>query len=96
MQIHAYSSLYAYATTTLPLPAEPSLNRIHRSETKPRREPNQKLVPRFLVGAAVTAPQRGRCDETNNGAYKPTLGPFAFAREKNTGNVPFAKSLRFF
>ena len=101
--------LYAYATTTLShychlpnLMFQPYLpNQIHRSETKPRREPNPKLVQRFLQGAAAalsdTASQRSRCDEANNGygAYEPTLGPFAFAREKNTAGVPFAKSLLF-
>ena len=59
-------------------------NRIHRSKTKRRREPNPKLVQHFLPGAALedTVPQRSRCDVANNGAHKPTLSPFAFAMKK--------------
>ena len=86
-------------TITLMPPAEPNPPKPNvRSETKSRQEPNPKLVQRFLPGATLynTAPPKSRCDVTSNGAYKPTLGPFAFTRKKNTASVPFAKSLRTF
>ena len=53
-----------------------------RNEAETRTDP--KLLQRFLFGPApsITAPQGSRCDVSNNGGYKPTLGPFSFAREK--------------
>ena len=59
-------------------------NWIHGSKMKLRREPNPKLLQRFLLQAElqVTTPQKSRCVVANNAVDKPTLGPFAFAREK--------------
>ena len=58
---------------------------MHNILTEAKREPHPKQVQRFPPQAAplVTAPQESRCNVANNGAYKPTLGPFPFARKKN-------------
>ena len=98
-QIHAYSSLYAYATTTLShychlliLLFEPCLPNI-RSETKPNvRTESTEAERRTKPKTSAALPTRicafshcttgSRCDIANNGEYKPTLGPFPFARKK--------------